>query len=325
MRSDKKYEAVRDIALYFKDPLKSVIRSLSEKILNSVSEIRLRAGRPVTLTLNGENVFLSNQGQICYLTQHGLICLSENDIKQVFNSLCEHSVYAYSEQIRSGYINLKHGCRAGIAAAAVMENGIITNFTDVSSINIRIAAEYLGCASALTPVLHEGLLIAGPPSSGKTTVLRDVVRLISSGIGTKRRRVSVIDSRGEIAALKGGEPQNELGPLTDVISNISKSDGIEIALRTLGPEVIAFDEIGNSKEAENVLKCFNSGVKIITTSHSSGIDELKQRECTRLLLESGAIRHIALLTAPNEKITLFEIDSKGNILPCMVNRGVVIA
>ncbi len=308
MLMTKKMEVIKDIADYFPDRLKTVIKNLSERVLDDITEIRLRVGKPLTLTLKGENVFVDSKGQVCFLKQHGLFIVERRELEAVFEAMCGHSEYVYTKQIKNGYITLKHGCRAGIAASAVYENGEISNFTQITSINIRIATEFIGCATGLTDVLSEGLLIAGPPASGKTTVLRDGIRVLADGEGIAPRRVAVVDTRREIAAVNKGIVQNDLGMLVDIISECEKVAGIEIALRTLNPEIIAFDEISDLKEAKAVLNGFNSGVKVLTTVHIGCVDDLLKRNVTRVLLMSGIIKNVAFLKGIGQPIDVISVE-----------------
>lgn len=301
-------EVIKDIADYFPDRLKMVIKNLSERVMGDITEIRLRVGRPLTFTLKDENVFVDNNGQVCFLKQHGLLTVERRDLDEIFESMCGHSEYVYTNQIKNGYISLKHGCRAGLAASAVYENGKISNFTQITSINIRIANEYIGCAASLRGVLSDGLLIAGPPASGKTTLLRDGIRMLSDGDGIKPRRVAVVDTRREITAVDQGIVQNDLGIMTDVISDCEKKIGIEIALRTLNPEIIAFDEIADLKEANAVLSGFNSGVNVLTTVHIGCVDDLLKRDVTRALLTSGVIKNVVILKGIGQSIDIISVE-----------------
>lgn len=298
----------RSVLEYLPTNIKNMLINLSESTVSNITEIRLRADRPLSLTLMGENVFIGNSGQVCYLYQNGLYKVSKSDLDYTFRRMCDYSIYAYQREISSGFITLCNGCRAGIAATAVYEGGKLTNFSGISSINIRISGQYIGCASTLLNNINGGLLIAGPPSCGKTTLLRDTVRSISLGIGTTRKRVALIDSRGEIAAVKDSIPQNDVGPLTDVITNTEKTDGILIALRTLSPQIIAFDEISTEEEVNSVLSGVFAGADVITTVHAGSVDDVFLRRAPLKLIETGAVKNVVFVEKIGAKPQVVDIQ-----------------
>ncbi len=270
-------------ALPFK--IRQGLYNISPEIQKSITEIRLRKNRPLALTVSGSTLFLTPDGQTRKALQSGLLIADERDISDCFRLLCDDSVFAHENELKNGFISLKNGCRAGVCGR--LSGGIMQ---DITSLNIRISREVKGCADGLLNAYGlGGLLIAGPPASGKTTLLRDLVRQLSD---CKGFRCAVIDSRGEI----GGGGQLDLGDNTDVLICDDKATGIEIALRTLSPDFIVFDEIGTLKELEAVSQSFFSGVKIITTAHISSRFELESREITSRLLKGGGINQIALLT-----------------------------
>ena len=193
------------------------------------------------------------------------------------------------DELSQGFVRIANGCRAGVCGN-FSKDGVIS---EVSGINIRIAGEFIGCArSVFEECSGGGILIAGPPGSGKTTILRDLIRFFSNS----GKRVSVIDPRGEISALYSGRPSFDLGTNTDTYITQDKSFGITAALRTMFPNIIAFDEIGTSSELSGVSEGFNAGVDIITTAHIGSADEIKKRKTVRELLLSGAINNLFLLS-----------------------------
>lgn len=269
--------------------IKRILQNLPVAVKEKTEEIRLREGLPLALTISGETVFVKRDGQTSKTLAENLFAVSQNDIKQSFRLLCNNSAFAHENELKNGYIRLKNGNRAGVFGT-VNDEGYMENIT---CINIRIAREIKGVATRLVSGFRgEGWLIAGPPGSGKTTVLRDFVRQISNGFYDKSYRVAVIDSRGEL----GGNGVNDLGISTDIINTEDKAKGIEIAIRTMNPQVIAFDEIGSLTELKRVKDGFNAGVTVITTVHVGDKSELLKRPVTRQLLMSGITEKIAMLS-----------------------------
>lgn len=281
--TDKRF----DFALYgVGKRVRNLLFSLPEHIKQNTEEIRLRLNCPIALTVSGRTVFIRENSEPCFYINRDLPKASAEDLEESYRLLCGNSVYAHGEELKNGFIIMKNGCRAGVCGT-LNEKGFMQ---DITSINIRIAREIIGAANGiLEKYSGGGLLIAGPPSSGKTTVLRDLIRQISGGAMGAIKRIAVIDSRGEIS---GGA---DLGSNTDVLKTADKAKGIEIVLRTMNPDIIAFDEIGTAEELKKVSECLYSGADIITTAHSGGINELLKRRVTSELIKSGAIEKIAFL------------------------------
>lgn len=253
-------------------PLKtaeSLIRLPAAIPMERLAEIRLRSGRRAAA------VSVTGQCLPCSET------LSRHDIEECFLELCKHSVHSYHNEIVQGYITLDGGCRAGFCGSAVIRDGRIETVRDISSINLRIAHEKRGCANALYSAVFGGglrsLLLAGAPMSGKTTLLRDLSRLLG-----ERHRVALIDSRSELAAVSGGVPTLDIGENTDVLDCYPRMEGMQLALRTLSPEVMICDEIGGDFEA--VEQCISCGVRLIATVHAGSAEELSRRAETARLL-----------------------------------------
>ncbi len=278
--------------LFVADNIRRILYFVSEDIKQNIEEIRLRAGLPVCLTIKGEVMFLHTDSQILPFKKSNLLIATHQDLKETLSLLCNSSVYLHECEIKQGYISLSRGNRAGVCGVFNADGMLVS----VSSINIRIARQIFGCAKALVDYAQNGLLIAGPAGSGKTTVLRDLIRLLSNGENGRYKRVCVIDSRGEISGGFSEKTFNDLGDNTDVLYMQNKALGTQIALRTMFPNIIAFDEIGTDQELNGVMDCFNAGVSIITTTHSKEIHDLIKRTVALNIIKSGAIKNIALLT-----------------------------
>ena len=251
--------------------------------IGDIYEIRLRAEQPVALeTVRGRLIL----DKIC----------SFEEIGECMKSFCHFSIHSYEKELREGFITLKGGHRAGFCGTAIIKDGSLDSVRNISSINIRIAREVLGCGEELREtVLDEkfrGLLIAGRPMSGKTTLLRDLCRIIGD-----ERKLVLVDSRSEVAACFGGLPQNNVGKFTDVMNGYGKEEGIEIATRTLSPEYIACDEITGVGKLAGI--CLDSGVRMIFTLHSGSVKGAMESEIVKL----GAVSHIAFLGGRCGQIT----------------------
>lgn len=291
---------VFDSALYpLPDKTAKILESLPVCIKNATYEIRLRVDRPVMLT-SEHNFYVSTDGVASMNKPNNPLCVTAEELYEVLTRLTGHSVYTRMDELREGYVSMKNGHRAGVCGR--FGGGY---FRDISSVNIRIAREIMGAAEPLYNKVGRGMLIAGAPASGKTTILRDLVRHLSDS----GKRISLIDTRGELAAAVGGRATLDVGANTDIISGGDKARGAEIALRTLFPQYIAFDEIGTVAELELVSESFFSGVGIITTAHASTMEELMSRNLTKRLLELGAVECVALLPQKlGEAVTIIPIE-----------------
>ncbi len=268
--------------------LQELLVPLPENIKRKTAEIRLRAGKPLQLTADNIPLWIDSAGAHFVPPREPYI-VSKRHIDEVFMRLCENSVYSHENEIKQGYIVLKWGHRAGVCGTVTSGRMI----KDISSINIRIARQVIGCADKVIKEFDgKGMLIAGPPASGKTTMLRDLVRQLSY---KRQLRIAVIDTRGEIAASCDGVPANDLGDTVDVLNGYEKAEGIEIAVRTLNPQVVAFDELGNRREIEAVVAAMNCGASVIATLHAGNKQEILHGGKVKALLRTGAISKLILL------------------------------
>ncbi len=265
-----------------------VLEFMPDNIKNRCEEIRLRVELPLCLTVEGRVAFVCADSGVSYTLPQNPLIVEKEDIKKTLSLLCSNSVYLHENEIKQGFVSVMGGYRVGVSGDFNAEGMLIS----VNSLNIRIARQILNCADLLLPYVEGGLLIAGPPGCGKTTMLRDLIRQLSNGKANKFYRVCAVDSRREIS---GGAGVFDLGLNTDVLYTESKASGTQIALRTMFPNIIAFDEIGTTKELDSIKDCFNAGVGIITTAHAKTVDDLLRREIIKNLINSGAISYVALL------------------------------
>lgn len=318
MITDKtKNEFVEAINL-ISENLKNILYSLPDNIKNDCCEVRLRRNKPIALTLKNQNYILCIDGSLTKQNENTFIC-SEEILDETFLRICEYSVHTHLSDLKNGFITLKGGHRAGIVGKAALDkDGEIVSIKDISSINIRVARQVLGCSDKLYSSIAaenlQGILIVGPPSSGKTTVLRDLIRNISES----GNRVSVIDERQEIT----GENGLNTGVNTDVFINYPKCKAITLAIRTMSPQYIAVDEICEKDEISALTKASNCGVKLIATMHASNLKELTEKPQIYELSAVNAFSKIVILKGadtPGAVSGIYEFkELKDEILRCRI-------
>lgn len=243
----------------------------------TLQEIRLRVNRPVIVIMDGREILLGETAE-------------SRDLQEILEGACGYSGYAYEEEIQKGYVTVPGGHRIGVAGRVVAEEGRIRTLKHISALNVRVAHSVNGCAREWRQYFYEDknpchVLIVSPPGCGKTTLLRDAIRMISDGTDEcPGVSVSVVDERSEIAGMYRGVQTHELGMRTDVLDGCPKSLGIELLLRSMAPKVIAVDEIGVSdvKVIENALRC---GCKVIATLHGETFHDFIQKPGFQSLAE----------------------------------------
>ena len=300
------------------------IRELMERLLANykvleIQELRLRAGQPLSLR--------TSQG-ICYVTKAGELSPGWQDafevrpehVRDTLAFASRHSVYALEEEIRNGFITIPGGHRVGLAGTAVVKEERVTGLSSISSLNIRIAGQVLGCATPVYPVLFEqerfcNTMIVSPPGLGKTTLLRDLIRLLSNGhAGRPALSVSVVDERGELGACVSGVPQNDLGRNTDILTGAPKAQGLRMMLRTMTPSVIAVDELGGEEDIRALLDGLHGGCRMVATIHGDGREDLVERQYVDELLRNRMVERIVTLRCRTGRIRCQVQNEKGNLL-----------
>ncbi len=302
---------------FLSDNLKKILLSVDPAIKERTTEVRLRSEKPVVLSVSGKSIMLKPDSRVTTEPKNAVVC-TKAELVDSFNRLCEFSVHSFQTSIASGFVTAFGGHRVGLTGTAVCTcGGDVSTIRDISSLNIRVAREIKGCASDVLCNMsvsnNAGMIIAGPPSSGKTTVLRDLVRQLSGFGGTDSFKVCAIDERGELAAMKNGIAQNDVGINTDVLTGYPKSCAILTAVKTMSPQVIACDEIASDSELEAIAQGANSGITFVVTVHASGFEELIRRRQVEKLLEIGCFETVVLLKGGGEPGKIENVFEAGEI------------
>ena len=234
---------------------------------DKLCEIRIRRDRPVSLTSFDGNIIL---GESC----------SASELDMIFYRMCRGSIHSYGDFILRGYIPLSGGCRVGVCGRAVTDKGRLVSVKDIDSLNIRIPRCVNGAGDKLLRYLEEGdflrsALIYSPPGVGKTTLISDLAASLSSP--PYLRRISLIDCRCELY-----RRELLLQSIADVYSSYPKAEAIETATRTMSPQIIVCDEIGQD-EADAIIGAQNMGVPLIATAHAGSLDALLRRPAFMLM------------------------------------------
>ncbi len=232
-----------------------------------ISELRLRSSGRCTVTVAGERIALGSR-----IDHH---CISD-----ILSALYHGSYYSYRDCIADGYMPLPGGVRVGISGRAGYDGGRLVGVSNVTSLVFRIPTSAFFAESELLSAYlsaERGILIYSPPGGGKTSALRS----LAASLGRLGTEVAVVDERCEFI------PDDYVGVSVDILRGYRRTEGCEIALRSLAPEVIMVDELSSLGESEGIMHSLLSGVRIVATAHASSAEEVKKRSGLRPFFEHG--------------------------------------
>jgi stage III sporulation protein AA len=292
--------------------METILNFLPKKIADLISkippnqkeeleEIRIRINRPIEMTMKGTPRFLS------YIIQ-------PEDAFHLMNKISHFSIYTLEEELKQGFITVSGGHRIGLAGKVILEGGKVKAIRDISSFNIRIAREKIGIAEPLIPYIFQGswmhTMVIGPPQTGKTTLLRDIARIASSGYGTsgiQASKVGIVDERSEIAGCVNGIPQLTFGDRLDVLDACPKAEGMMMMIRSMSPEILVVDEIGRKEDSEAIQEAVHAGITLMMSTHGTSIEEVKNRPSLRNIIEQKIFQRFIVLSRSSGPGTITHI------------------
>lgn len=296
---------------YLSPRIRQACERLDEGSWSLIEEIRLRAGKPLQVEA-GCSGFITASGEFTGAPDNAL-WIEEDDLQRTLQLMGGNSLYTLEEEMKEGFITLPGGHRVGLSGECLTAEGRLLRIRRVTGMNIRVARQLVGCAlQLLSSLTEEGrplrTLIISPPQAGKTTLLRDIIRCYSNGEGIPFPvKIGLVDERNEISGSYQGVPQLDVGLRTDVLSGCPKGEGIFLLLRSMGPQVIATDEIGKIEDVESIEGILNAGVGFISTAHARGTDDLILRPGLRRIWRLGMVERVVVLSRRFGPGTLEEI------------------
>jgi len=285
-------------------------------LLDYVTEIRIRINKPIIICYKGRYEVLQQRDgyQLC------MVMATSDLISYILTVATKQSFYAYSEQIKHGFITTDSGIRIGLCGNVVLSGDDVSTIKNISSLNIRIAHKIVGCSEKILDVLMasgmvKNTLIISSPEAGKTTFIRDLARALSNI--KKISNILIVDERYELA---GNIINSDLigGDFVDVISGSPKHFAFREGIKAMNPSVIIADEISETKDYDEILEAARSGVKIIATAHANNIEELKRRPNFEKILSKKIFDRIVVLSKKHGIGTIeavFDENLRGIYLP----------
>lgn len=286
------------------DAVAEVIRARLS--VGNLFELRIRNNAPIRVGYGGGYFYLCENG--ITKDKSAAIVASGSEADNIVMRACERSLYTVTETLKSGYISVRGGIRVGVCWGAVCNGGVISAVKDFSSVNIRIPHEVLGCAASIVGKIcnSDGIkstVILSKPGGGKTTVLRDLCRLISD----RGHNVLLCDEKYELASMYKGVPSLDVGCCTDVMSGADKPSVFRAGIAYMRPEVIMTDELFE-EDIEAVTRAVHCGIAVIATAHAKDVTDFTMR--LGAAVPTKVFEQFAVISETTRTISIYNADGE---------------
>jgi stage III sporulation protein SpoIIIAA len=164
--------------------------------------------------------------------------------------------------------------RAGLPATLHRISAMRNRRGTIVGLTLRVGRAVTGIVDILRDLIESGqsILLMGRPGLGKTTLLREMARVLAD---EAHKRVVIVDTSNEIAG-DGDVPHMAIGRARRMqVAHVAKQHDVMIeAVENHMPEVIVIDEIGRMEETMAARTIAERGVQLIATVHGNTLDNL---------------------------------------------------
>jgi stage III sporulation protein AA len=298
-------EALRAVCRYLPPDVAGALVALPGETQAKVEEVRLRADGPLGITGSMGEPFVTRAGLPTTDPAMALV-VPAAAVRNTLERMSGFSLYTLEEELRQGFLTLPGGHRVGLVGHALVRGGRLHAMKWIAALDIRLATAARALArTGVLPRIVDGeggvlsTLVVAPPRAGKTTLLRELVRLVSSGVpecGVSGQSVGVVDERSELGGASEGVATLDLGPRTDLIDACPKAEGVFLLVRAMAPRVVATDEIGRPEDALSLVEAATAGVRVLATAHARDVAELMRRPSLEPLWRAHVVERFVVLS-----------------------------